>query len=115
MCSDCMQRSFDAMKNGQIDYSPASEYAGRAFYEYGGSGTGDPEAAKDQEEKRRRRAQALIDIRKIPAPHKIKASLDEYVVGQEYAKKAMSWLFTIIISGWRRTPWMILRLRSPIC
>ena len=32
----------------------------------------------------------LIDIRKIPAPHKIKASLDEYVVGQEYAKKAMS-------------------------
>ena len=32
----------------------------------------------------------LIDIRNIPAPHRIKASLDEYVVGQEYAKKAMS-------------------------
>ena len=26
----------------------------------------------------------------LPAPHKIKASLDEYVVGQEYAKKVMS-------------------------
>ena len=58
VCSDCMQRSFDAMKNGQIDYSQLLKYAGRAFYEYGGSGTGDPEAAKDQEEKRRRRAQA---------------------------------------------------------
>ncbi len=28
--------------------------------------------------------------KKIPAPHKIKARLDEYVVGQEYAKKVMS-------------------------
>lgn len=26
----------------------------------------------------------------VPAPHKIKAMLDEYVVGQEYAKRAMS-------------------------
>lgn len=32
----------------------------------------------------------MIDIHKIPAPHHIKASLDEYVVGQEYAKKVMS-------------------------
>ena len=32
----------------------------------------------------------LIDIKNIPAPHKIKARLDEYVVGQEYAKKVIS-------------------------
>ena len=31
-----------------------------------------------------------MDINNLPAPHKIKAKLDEYVVGQEYAKKAMS-------------------------
>lgn len=31
-----------------------------------------------------------FDIKKIPAPHKIKAMLDEYVVGQEYAKKVIS-------------------------
>jgi ATP-dependent Clp protease ATP-binding subunit ClpX len=31
-----------------------------------------------------------IDIRKIPAPHIIKSKLDEYVVGQEHAKKVMS-------------------------
>ena len=29
-------------------------------------------------------------MKSIPAPHKIKARLDEYVVGQEHAKKAMS-------------------------
>lgn len=32
----------------------------------------------------------VLDIKSIPAPHKIKANLDEYVVGQEYAKKIMS-------------------------
>ena len=32
----------------------------------------------------------LIDIHDIPAPHKIKAQLDEYVIGQEHAKKVMS-------------------------
>ncbi len=31
-----------------------------------------------------------IDIKKIPAPHKIKAQLDDYVVGQEQAKKIIS-------------------------
>ncbi len=32
----------------------------------------------------------IIDLKDIPAPHKIKAMLDEYVVGQEHAKKVMS-------------------------
>ncbi|MBR3040633.1 MAG: ATP-dependent Clp protease ATP-binding subunit ClpX [Lachnospiraceae bacterium] len=32
----------------------------------------------------------LIDIKKVPAPHKIKAMLDEYVIGQERAKKIIS-------------------------
>ena len=31
-----------------------------------------------------------FDINKIPAPHKIKEQLDEYVIGQEYAKKVIS-------------------------
>ena len=31
-----------------------------------------------------------LSLATIPAPHKIKAMLDEYVIGQEYAKKVMS-------------------------
>lgn len=32
----------------------------------------------------------IIDIKNVPAPHKIKAQLDEYIIGQEYAKKVIS-------------------------
>lgn len=37
-----------------------------------------------------KKVEPVLDIHSIPAPHKIKASLDEYVVGQEQAKKTMS-------------------------
>lgn len=40
--------------------------------------------------KKRNPDEPLIDINKIPAPHKIKEQLDEYVVGQDYAKMVMS-------------------------
>ena len=36
------------------------------------------------------KAAPVIDIKKIPAPHKIKAQLDDYVIGQEHAKKVIS-------------------------
>ncbi|MCC8044629.1 MAG: ATP-dependent Clp protease ATP-binding subunit ClpX [Clostridiales bacterium] len=37
-----------------------------------------------------KKPQKELDIAHIPAPHKIKASLDDYVVGQEHAKKVIS-------------------------
>ena len=43
-----------------------------------------------KKKKQEKKAKPVLDIHSIPAPHKIKASLDEYVVGQEHAKKVMS-------------------------
>lgn len=45
---------------------------------------------KQRLKKKKKRTAPEIDIKKIPAPHKIKAQLDEYVVGQEMAKKIIS-------------------------
>src|SRR5699024_2579295 len=37
-----------------------------------------------------KKAEAVFDIKAIPAPHKINAQLNEFVVGQDYAKKVIS-------------------------
>ena len=40
--------------------------------------------------KRKKGDKPILDIKNIPPPHKIKAQLDEYVIGQEKAKKVIS-------------------------
>ncbi len=51
---------------------------------------GNQQKVKKKKPKEKKKEEPVLDIRKIPAPHKIKASLDDYVVGQDYAKKVMS-------------------------
>ena len=46
--------------------------------------------SKQKLKKRKKKDKPVLDIKNIPAPHKIKAQLDEYVIGQERAKKVIS-------------------------
>ena len=94
VCNDCMQKSFDAMNNmnfgGAIDYSQLMNMPGVQFLNIDDMSQQIPKQQRVKKKKEGEKATPLVDIHNLPAPHKIKASLDEYVVGQEYAKKVMS-------------------------
>ncbi len=50
-----------------------------------------PNTQKIKKKKPKEKKEApVFDIHAIPAPHKIKAKLDDYVIGQEHAKKVVS-------------------------
>ena len=91
VCPDCMQKSFDAMTNGSIDYSRLMNMPGVQFLNLSDlENMAPPKTQKIKKKKEKPKEFQKLDIKNIPAPHKIKGKLDEYVVGQEYAKKAMA-------------------------
>lgn len=47
-------------------------------------------SSRTRVKKKKKNSKPLIELKDIPAPHKIKAMLDEYVIGQEHAKKVIS-------------------------
>lgn len=65
-----------------------------------------PRRQKIKKKSNRKPGEPLIDLKKVPAPHKIKEQLDEYVIGQDYAKKVMS---VAVYNHYKRVPqiqWM---------
>lgn len=95
VCDDCMHKTMETvsqfdyqgmLNNPQMQGFPNISFVNLADLQGDG---GIPNKQKLKRKKEKEAAPAL-NIRDIPAPHKIKASLDEYVVGQEYAKKVIS-------------------------
>lgn len=89
LCSDCMQKSFDAMNNNPFDFG-AFGIPGMSMMEFPDGNEQIPKSQRLKKKRPKEERTPIIDIHSIPAPHKIKAQLDDYVVGQEYAKKAIS-------------------------
>lgn len=104
VCTDCMQKTLNLMNSG--DVTPIlgdglgipsflnPKYPGINIQEIPNSqrlkkkpaqGAKTGENAADSGEE-----QNILDYKKLPPPHKIKESLDEYVIGQEKAKKVIS-------------------------
>lgn len=100
VCNDCMHKTMDTVS--QFDYQ--GMLGNNPFENMGKNGKGFPNISfvniadlqgeggipnkqKLKKKKEKREGQPVLDIRNIPAPHKIKAQLDEYIVGQEHAKK----------------------------
>ena len=92
ICADCMQKSFDAFNQpGGLDINSLTRIPiGRIDLRQlnlGDLGPGQGVKKKKTEPKKETEQLKFSDV---PRPHKIKAMLDEYVVGQERAKKILS-------------------------
>ena len=94
ICTDCMQKSFDTMNsqmnNGNINLADLMNMPGVSMIDLSSLQNPMQQPKKIKKKKKGEETKPVIDLKKIPAPHKIKAALDEYVIGQEYAKKVMS-------------------------
>lgn len=97
ICSDCMQKTFDTMNHsgfpigdmGNFSNMPNISMINLSDLQNMGA-MPKKQKLKKKKAKEEKKEAPKLDIKSIPAPHKIKASLDEYVVGQEHAKKVMS-------------------------
>ena len=98
ICRDCMQKTFDSMSGSGFnlgDFNPANMGFGNmpniSMINLSDLQGMLPKSQQIKKKKpKEKKEKPALDIPAIPAPHKIKASLDEYIVGQDYAKKVMS-------------------------
>ena len=92
ICPDCMQRSFDSMnqqmQTGNFNYGDLLNMPNVSMIDLS-SFQNQMGQQKKPKKKKAEKKEPVLDLKKIPAPHKIKATLDEYVIGQEYAKKVI--------------------------
>lgn len=100
ICVECMQRSFDSM--GSFGFSPSdlsnfnmedlSKMPNISMINLSDINHDIPKRQKIKKKKSnsKKKSESKFDIKSIPPPHIIKAGLDEYVVGQEQAKKVIS-------------------------
>ena len=95
ICSDCMQKTFDAMNNTPFPMG-GMDLSGFSPFMFGGGEMPKSQKIKKKQPKEQPAEEAgevpegVFDIRNLKPPHKIKAELDEYVIGQEKAKKVIS-------------------------
>ena len=91
ICTECMQKSFNAMNNSNMNYGELmNNMPNISMIDLSNIPGQIPRSQQVKKKKPGKEKAPKLNIKDIPAPHKIKASLDEYVIGQEHAKKVMS-------------------------
>ena len=102
VCQDCLQKSINLIDGGNYPFfggiMDPTMFAG-GMPPVGNIPPMGGRRAKEKAEKKEKGegTGAAGQIPVVPAPHRIKAQLDEYVIGQEQAKKQLRSRCTIII------------------
>lgn len=91
LCHDCMQKAFDTVTKGGMDFSkmPNMPYMNMNFSDLSQMPPVN-EIPQSQKLKKKKEPEKQLTMKDIPAPHVIKGKLDEYVIGQDKAKKVMA-------------------------
>ena len=92
ICTDCMQRTLNSMSNGQFGFidSRNMDLDSMDITKMMNDMQSMQPKAEVKKKKKDKKETPELTLKDIPAPHQIKAMLDEYVIGQDYAKKVMS-------------------------
>ena len=95
ICTDCMQKSFNSMNqqfnDGKFNYADLMNMPNVSMIDLSSFQNPGLQPKKIHKKKKEEKAEKpVLDLKNIPAPHKIKETLDQYVIGQEKAKKVMS-------------------------
>lgn len=93
ICQDCLQKTFDTMNNGGLGHMGMIDLGSldNGSIDFSSLLGGRPNAKKVKEKKKEEKPEEKpLTLKDIPAPHKIKVQLDDYVIGQDYAKKVIS-------------------------
>ena len=93
LCHDCMQKAFDSVTNGSLDWSKIQNMPFMNMNLNDLKNTNIPEMQIPPRQKVKKKSDAKkldFELKDIPAPHVIKRKLDEYVIGQEKAKRVIS-------------------------
>lgn len=91
ICSDCMQKTFDTINTGGMPYMDMMGLPPNMMNLTNIKGeVPKSQRLKKKQPQEKQEEKPALDIKKIPAPHVIKGQLDEYIVGQEHAKKVIS-------------------------
>ena len=83
ICSECMQKAFDSMNNGNLPYGDLMNLTNMpniSMINLGDLSEQIPKRQKIKKKKQAEEAKPQFSVKDIPAPHKIKASLDEYII-----------------------------------
>lgn len=91
ICTECMQKSFDTMNNSNMNYGDLmSHMPNISMMDLSSIPNQVSEKQRVKKKKKTEEKKQEFTMKDVPPPHKIKEKLDEYVIGQEHAKKVIS-------------------------